>query len=262
MTKTTVHREILPNGLTVLLRPHAVAPVAEVQIWARVGSADERPGEEGLAHFFEHMLFKGTARRGVGDVAGEIEGAGGRINAYTSYDVTVYHATVPSSATALGVDVLADAVRHSVFDPAEIEREVEVVLEEIRRGEDSPGQVLGNAVFAEVFRAHPYRFPILGTPASVSTFSRERVLAFHRRWYTPDNLMVIVVAISRRRCSRRFARRSRARSPWTARAHARRGRGCECRAVRPFERASFELACPRRTRARRAPLLDLTAFIR
>lgn len=267
MTRAPVQREILPNGLTVLLRPHAVAPVAEVQIWARVGSADERPGEEGLAHFFEHMLFKGTTRRGVGDVAGEVEGAGGRINAYTSYDVTVYHATVPSSATALGVDVLADAVRHSVFDPAEIEREVAVVLEEIRRGEDSPGQVLGNAVFAEAFRAHPYRFPILGTPASVSTFSRERVLAFHRRWYTPDNLMVIVVgeiepasvleAIRTAFEGAEPARTPRGRTPEPPRAGLR-----TAVLVRPFERASFELACPAPRFAHAdAPLLDLTAFI-
>ncbi|MGI9589925.1 MAG: M16 family metallopeptidase, partial [Myxococcota bacterium] len=129
-----------------------------------MGSADERPFESGLAHFHEHMLFKGTERRGVGEVAGEIEGAGGRINAFTSLDVTVYHATLPSDELELGIDVLADAVLHSAFDPEEIAREIEVVLEEIRRSEDSPGHVLGNAVFAEAFRVHPYGAPILGSP--------------------------------------------------------------------------------------------------
>ncbi len=258
---------MLPNGLTVLLRPHAVAPVAEVQIWARVGSADERAGEEGLAHFFEHMLFKGTTRRGVGEVAGEIEGAGGRINAYTSYDVTVYHATVPSPATPIAIDVLADAVRHSVFDPEEIAREVEVVLEEIRRGEDSPGQVLGNAVFAEAFGVHPYRLPILGTPQSVATFSRERAQAFHRRWYGPDNLMLIVVgeietapvmdAIRAAFADAVPARTPRERATEPARTGLR-----SSVLVRPFERASFELACPAPRFAHAdAPLLDLAAFI-
>ena len=92
------------------------------------------------------MLFKGTERRGVGAVAGEIEGAGGRVNAYTSFDVTVYHATLPSDAWASGLDVLSDAVLNSSFDPTEIEREIEVVLEEIRRSEDSPLHVLSNAI--------------------------------------------------------------------------------------------------------------------
>ncbi len=191
MSDPAIHCEVLPNGLTLLLRESHLAPVADLQIWAQVGSADERPGEEGLAHFHEHMLFKGTPRRGVGDVAGEIEGAGGRINAYTSFDVTVYHATMPKDALSTGVDVLVDALRHSLFDAAEIEREIEVVLEEIRRAQDSPYQVLGDAVFAEAFRAHPYRLPILGSAENVSSFDRERVLAFFQRWYTPDNLVVV-----------------------------------------------------------------------
>ena len=134
LADASTHCEILPNGLTLLLRELHVSPVAELQIWAKVGSAAERSGEEGLAPFHEHMLVKGTARRGVGAVAGEIEGVGGRVNAYTSYDVTVYHATAPSSGLAVALDVLSDAIRFSVFDPAEIAREIEVVLEEIRRG--------------------------------------------------------------------------------------------------------------------------------
>jgi zinc protease len=185
------HFEVLPNGLTVLLRETHLAPVADLQIWAKVGSADEGPGEAGLAHFHEHMLFKGTGARGVGDVAGEIEGVGGRINAYTSFDVTVYHATLPSGALATGLDVLVDAVRHSIFDPTEIDREIEVVLEEIRRAKDSPIHVLSDAVFSEAFQVHPYRAPILGVPESVSRFDRERVQGFFRRWYSPDNLVFV-----------------------------------------------------------------------
>jgi len=187
---TTTHR-VLPNGLTILLRESHRSPVVELQIWAGVGSADERPGEEGLAHFHEHMLFKGTERRGVGDVAGDIEGLGGHINAYTSYDSTVYHATLPSAAWRDGLDVLTDAVRHSVFDEEEIAREREVVLEEIRRSEDTPGHVLGELAFRECYRAHPYGLPILGPAANVAGFSRAQVFDFFQRWYTPDNLMVV-----------------------------------------------------------------------
>jgi zinc protease len=191
LSAARTHCEVLPNGLTLLLRESHLAPVAELQIWANVGSADELPGEEGLAHFHEHMLFKGTQRRGVGDVAAEIEGAGGRVNAYTSFDTTVYHATLPSDALETGLDVLVDAVRNSVFDPDEIEREIEVVLEEIRRSLDSPLHVLGDAVFAAVFQVHPYRAPILGSAESVARFRRDQVLSFFRRWYAPDNLVVV-----------------------------------------------------------------------
>ena len=160
-TPPTLHR-VLDNGLTVLLRESRRAPVVELQIWASVGSADERAGEEGLAHFHEHMLFKGTERRGVGEVAGDIEGLGGHINAYTSFDQTVYHATLPSDAWREGLDVLVDAVRFSIFDEEEVHREREVVLEEIRRSDDTPGHVLGDLAFRECYRFHPYGAPILG----------------------------------------------------------------------------------------------------
>lgn len=188
----TLHR-VLPNGLTILLRESHRAPVVELQIWADVGSADERPGEEGLAHFHEHMLFKGTDRRGVGEVAGDIEGLGGQINAYTSFDQTVYHATLPSAAWRDGLDVLTDAVRFSIFDEAEVQREREVVLEEIRRSEDTPGHVLGDLSFRECFKAHPYGAPILGPASNVAGFERSQVRRFFERWYTPDNMMVVAV---------------------------------------------------------------------
>jgi len=191
LSEPRIYCETLPNGLPVLLCETHLAPVVEIQIWARVGAADEGDAERGLAHFHEHMLFKGTERRGVGDVAGEIEGAGGRVNAYTSFDVTAYHATLPSDQLSTGIDVLSDAVLHSVFDPEEIRREIEVVLEEIRRGEDSPGNVLGNAIFAEAYRVHPYRAPILGSMESVARFDRELVRSFYERWYTPGNLFVV-----------------------------------------------------------------------
>jgi zinc protease len=182
---------VLPNGLTILLRESHRSPVVELQIWAGVGSADERPGEEGLAHFHEHMLFKGTKRRAVGEVAGDIEGLGGHINAYTSFDSTVYHATLPSTAWRAGLDVLTDAVRHSIFDEEEIAREREVVLEEIRRSDDTPGHVLGELAFRECYPAHPYGLPILGPASNVAGFDRAQVREFFERWYTPDNLMVV-----------------------------------------------------------------------
>jgi zinc protease len=213
------------------------------------------------------MLFKGTERRGVGAVAGEIEGVGGRVNAYTSYDVTVYHATVPSHGLPVALDVLSDAIRYSVFDPTEITREIEVVLEEIRRGEDSPSQVLGNAVFAHTYHVHPYRAPILGTRESVAGFDRNRVRAFFERWYAPDNLVVVAAGDFDSSALReviagafegaRPARTLRARAPEPPRTGPK---GAVVR--RPFERASFELAYGVPSfRHPDAPLLDLLAFV-
>ncbi len=187
------HHEVMPNGLKILLRESHRAPVVELQIWADVGSADERPGEEGLAHFHEHMLFKGTSRRDVGEVAGDIEGLGGQINAYTSFDQTVYHATLPAAAWREGLDVLVDAVRFSIFDTGEVEREREVVLEEIRRSDDTPAHVLGDLAFRACYRVHRYGAPILGPAENVASFDRERVRRFFERWYTPDRLMVVAV---------------------------------------------------------------------
>jgi zinc protease len=258
---------VLPNGVGVLLREMRTAPVVEVQVWARVGAADERPGEEGLAHFHEHMLFKGTERRGVGEIAGSVEGAGGRINAYTTYDTTVYHATLPAAELAAGVDVLADAVQHSVFDPEEVTREVEVVLEEIRRSDDSPHHVLADGVFATAFREHPYRAPILGSRASVRSFTREKVRAFFERWYTAENFTVVLtgdlqVDAALAAVERSFAgvRRGGAQSERRTEPLQREIRTLLIR--RPFERACLELGWPAVSFAHAdAPLLDLLAFV-
>jgi len=251
----------------MLLCESRVAPVVDLQIWARVGSADEGPGEAGLAHFHEHMLFKGTGRRGVGEIASEVEGAGGRINAYTSFDVTVYHATLPSTELSVGLDVLADAILHSSFAPEEIAREIEVVLEEIRRGEDSPGYVLGNAVFAEAYHEHPYRAPILGSPESVTGFERARVRAFFERWYTPRNLCVVAAGDFE---TPRLREEIRAIFGALEPGADRRQRSLEppqhaLRSVvlpRPFERVGIEFAHPAVGLGHAdAPLLDLLAFI-
>ena len=104
-------RTTLDNGLKVILVEDHSAPVVALNVWVRVGSADERAEQWGMAHVHEHMLFKGTERRGVGEIAATVEGAGGNINAFTSYDMTVYHITMASRDAAVGVDVLADAMQ-------------------------------------------------------------------------------------------------------------------------------------------------------
>ncbi|MCB0218310.1 MAG: insulinase family protein [Chrysiogenetes bacterium] len=181
------------NGLSIVCEHVPTAPVVALQAWVGVGSADETPQEAGLAHLHEHMLFKGTKRRGVGQVAREIEASGGEVNAWTSFDQTVYHITMASKFFDAGLDVLSDMVQHSVFDAEELAREKEVVLEEIRRGEDQPGRRLSQGLFSAAFRKHPYRHPIIGTPKSVRSFGRKDVLAFFNKWYVPNNMVFVVV---------------------------------------------------------------------
>ncbi len=180
----------LDNGLTVVFQEQHAAKVAAFQVWVNAGSADEAPDETGLAHLHEHMLFKGTRRRRPGEIAREVEAHGGEINAWTSFDQTVYHIVVASQFARRGVDILADAIRNSIFDESELSREVEVVAEEIRRSEDIPARRASRDLFATAFRVHPYQRPVIGTEQSVRSFTRAKVLDFYRRHYAPHNLVL------------------------------------------------------------------------
>lgn len=183
----------LPNGLTVVFEQQRHAPVVAFQVWVKVGSADETADEVGLAHLHEHMLFKGTARRGLGEIARSIEAHGGEINAWTSFDQTVYHVVMASRHAWQGLDVLADAVRSSAFDAAELTKEIEVVCEEIKRSLDMPSRRASKALFGEAFTTHPYGRPVIGFEADVRAHTRERVLRFYRKHYQPSNMVLSAV---------------------------------------------------------------------
>ena len=183
----------LPNGLRVVLQENHASKVVAFQAWVAVGSADEPPEIAGIAHVFEHMLFKGTARRGVGQIAHDVEAAGGEINAWTSFDQTVYHLVLASRFFDTGLDILADALQNSSFDPGELERELKVVLEEVKQGEDNPSRVATQALFGAAFSRHPYRRPVIGYTKTVKSFTRERLLDFFHRWYVANNVTLVVV---------------------------------------------------------------------
>src|SRR6476660_908168 len=151
----------LENGLTVVFEPQRTAKVAAFQVWVDVGSADERPDQAGIAHLHEHMLFKGTSRRAPGEIARDVEAHGGEINAWTSFDQTVYHIVIASQFARMGLDILGDAVRHSAFDPEELAREIEVVCEEIKRSQDTPSRRASRELFATAYAQHPYRLPVI-----------------------------------------------------------------------------------------------------
>lgn len=188
-----MQKHVLSNGLTVYLVPCKEVPVVALQAWIRVGSALESESEAGISHVVEHMLFKGTRRRGVGEIALEIEAAGGDINAWTDFNNTGYHVVIASRYFQTGLDVLADALQHPSFDAAELDRERQVVLEEMQQGEDSPHRVNFQQLFELAFSKHPYGRPVIGRRDSVLAITRKDLQDFHRRWYAPNNLRFIVV---------------------------------------------------------------------
>ncbi|HWP90877.1 MAG TPA: pitrilysin family protein [Thermodesulfobacteriota bacterium] len=190
---TGVTKFKLDNGLTVLLEENHSAPVVAVNVWVKVGSACEEDGEYGIAHVHEHMVFKGTEKRGVGEIARIIEGDGGDINAFTSFDETVYYVVIAGRFLDTALDVLSDAMENSSFDAEELQKELQVVLEEIRRGEDSPQRNLSERLFSEAYTAHPYRRPVIGSKESVSGFTREKIVNFYKKWYSPNNMVLVVV---------------------------------------------------------------------
>ncbi len=184
---------VLENGLRVLLQENHAAPVVALQVWVDVGSADDPADASGLSHVLEHMVFKGTARRSEGQIAKEIEGSGGQINAWTSFDQTVFHVVLPSRFLPKGMDILADAVQNARFDAGDLQRELQVILEEIKQGEDSPSKVVARELFGTAFRRHPYGRPVIGRESSVRGLERSRLESFHRQWYQPSNMTVVAV---------------------------------------------------------------------
>ncbi len=188
-----VKRLTLENGMKVLLRPDASAPVVSVQIWVASGSIHEQEFlGAGLSHYIEHMIFKGTPTRPVGQITREINDAGGHVNAYTSFDRTVFFADMPAPSWKVGFDVLSDAVMNADFPEAEWQREREVVLREVSMGKDNPDRVIGELLWRTAYLIHPYRFPVIGLPALLKQVTREDLLAFFQRNYVPDKMIVVV----------------------------------------------------------------------
>jgi zinc protease len=179
--------------MRLIIQEHRVSDVVALHLWVGVGGRDEFPAERGFSHFAEHMLFKGTATRGPGFVDRDIEAVGGRTNAGTSWDYTFYYILLPASRAAQGIEILADIAFNSVFDPAELAREREVVFEEIRLGEDNLRNYLGRRLFYLTFRGEPYGHPVLGDREVLQASSQETLRGYYKRHYVPDNMTLVVV---------------------------------------------------------------------
>lgn len=183
----------LGNGLRVVLEENHVSPVVAMQVWAAVGSADDAPAQAGVAHLFEHMLFKSTKRRAAGQIAREIDAAGGTFKAWTSFDQTTYQIVLASAYTDTGLDIFADALTSATFDPVELEAERKAVQIELKQAEESPERAASQALFHAAFSVHPYGRPVLGTAATVAALTRDQLVAAYQRSYVGRNLTLVVV---------------------------------------------------------------------
>jgi zinc protease len=184
----------LDNGLRVLLLEDHRSPIVTVQTWYRVGSRNEARGATGIAHFLEHLMFRGTAKYGPGVFARLVERNGGQDNAFTSQDVTSYYVNLAADRLDLVLDLEADRMHNLLLDPKIIGSERQVVIEERRtRTEDDPGGALGEEVSATAFRAHPYGQPIIGWPPDLQRITPEEIGAFYRTYYVPNNALLVLV---------------------------------------------------------------------
>lgn len=182
----------LKNGLDVRLIPSSKSPVVSVQMWVKTGSADERKAEEGISHFIEHLVFKGTRNYGVGEIARTVEASGGELNAWTSFDQTVFYVNISREFTETALDVIAEMMGSPLFDAKEIDAEREVVLEEIKRTNDSPSRKGSRLLFSSLYAKHPYRLPVIGRPEVVSGVSTKVLRRYFKERYSAKNMVLVI----------------------------------------------------------------------
>ena len=185
-------RQVLPNGLRLIVQDHRAADIVAVYLYVGVGVRYERPDQLGYSHFQEHMLFKGTDKWGPGYIDRAVEGVGGRTNATTSFDYTDFYIVVPTEATEMAVQTLADMVFRSKFDPAEVARERDVIFEEANIETDNPKAAIVRQLYGLVYAGNPYGSPLLGTRPTMSAATSEILKAYNKQYYTPENMALVV----------------------------------------------------------------------
>jgi predicted Zn-dependent peptidase len=209
----------LENGMTLTVQRETVIPLVTVDMWVRVGSGDEPAEMAGISHYLEHMLFKGTQKLGVGDYDRIVEEAGGYLNAATSMDYTHYYVTVPTAHFEEILEHFADVLMNSTLDPAEVEMERQVILEEISRKMDTPFGSLFDDAIPAMFSSGPYRHPVIGTRDTVRATSQTLLREHYERFYTPDNMYLSIVGdvepeAVRKKVEEYFAGFDRRLNPW------------------------------------------------
>jgi zinc protease len=260
-------RDVLPNGIPVIIQEHRASDVVAVQLWVRAGGRDEAASELGLAHYLEHMLFKGTSTRPPGFIERDVEGVGGRINAGTSWDYTFYHTVLPSRQASAAIEMLADVGVNAGLEAGLLEAEKQVVLEEMRLNDDNPRRFLVRQLFAAAYESHPYGRPLIGRPELITALSRDTLVSFYRRHYVPEMFALVVVGAVDRDEILRVARATLGSLPRTGAGRlppppAPTPRSVRVDAVRPGGQAHLGLAwlAPRLDHAD-TPALDLLMSI-
>ena len=188
-----VENFLLGNGMEAVVIPDHRSPIVTHMVWYKIGSADEPAGKSGIAHFFEHLMFKGTTNHKAGEFGAKIAEIGGSENAFTSYDYTAYHQTVPPSALPTMMEFEADRMRNLVLTDQVIGPERDVILEERRsRIEGSPDALLDEEVKATLYQNHPYRVPVIGWMHEMEKLNRPDAVDFYNRYYAPNNAVLVV----------------------------------------------------------------------
>ena len=182
----------LKNKLKVLLIQSHKSPVVSVQMWVKTGSADEKKGEEGISHFIEHLVFKGSSKFKVGEIANVVEASGGELNAFTSFDQTVFYVTISKNYSDVALDVVSQMMGYPIFDPKEIDSEREVVCEEIKMGKDSPQRRSSQLLFSTAFKKHAYGIPVIGYDKNVRSWSAKKIKSFYQSRYVPSNMFLVI----------------------------------------------------------------------
>lgn len=183
---------ILPNGMKVIMREGHAINLAALDIWVKSGSVNETEADNGVSHFVEHMIFKATERYGPGEIDREIEGLGAELNGGTSKDWVHFYTTVASEHLPTALDALADAIMNAKFSGEDVEKERQVILDEIARAESNPSQRALSLFSRTAFVVHPYRLPPMGTRESVSGLSRDELIEYYKRHYRPENITVVI----------------------------------------------------------------------
>jgi len=233
----------LDNGLTVASDAMAEAQSVSLGVWIGVGTRHEAAEQNGVAHLLEHMTFKGTPGRSAQAIAEEIEAVGGHLNAYTGREITAYHAKVLAEDLPLGLELIADILQRSLFDPAELERERQVVLQEIGQAEDTPDDIVFDHFQETAYPDQGVGRPVLGRPEIVARLGREEVIAFQRAGYGAERMVLAAAGAVEHECLVALAERHFAELPRACRAVADRPayRGGDFREARDLEQVHLLL---------------------
>src|SRR5215471_10350600 len=183
---------ILKNGLTLIVREQQAVPLVSITTYVKAGYFDEDDRISGISHVIEHMFFKGTSKRPVGEIARQTQALGGYLNASTYYDRTVYHTEIPAENLKQALEIQADALWNSVYDANELKKEIEVVLQENNRKLDNPPAVASEKLYETAFQQHRMKRWRIGTPEGLRALSRDDVVAYVKKYYRPSNIILSI----------------------------------------------------------------------